>query len=96
MCFSTFVCPTEIIAFSDRFDEFEALNCAVVAASTDTKFSHFAWIQTPRKKGGLGNMRIPIIADQTQRIAKDYGVLKEDEGVCYRYLAHFISPYRYI
>ncbi|VDN60304.1 unnamed protein product [Dracunculus medinensis] len=80
----TFVCPTEIIAFSDRFDEFEALNCAVVAASTDTKFSHFAWIQTPRKKGGLGNMRIPIIADQTQRIAKDYGVLKEDEGVCYR------------
>uniref|UniRef100_A0A0M3ITU3 thioredoxin-dependent peroxiredoxin n=1 Tax=Ascaris lumbricoides TaxID=6252 RepID=A0A0M3ITU3_ASCLU len=80
----TFVCPTEIIAFSDRIDEFSALKCAVVAASTDSKFSHFAWISQPRREGGLGDMRIPVMADPTQQISRDYGVLKEDEGVAYR------------
>ena len=54
---------TEIIAFSDRAAEFDALNCSVVAASTDTPESHLAWIRTPRKKGGLGRMQIPIVAD---------------------------------
>lgn len=87
--FSTFVCPTEIIAFSDRIDEFSALKCAVVAASTDSKFSHFAWISQPRREGGLGDMRIPVMADPTQQISRDYGVLKEDEGVAYRLLVTF-------
>ncbi|KAL2919881.1 cTPxI [Polyrhizophydium stewartii] len=74
----TFVCPTEIIAFSDRISEFKALGCEVVAASVDSKFSHLAWVQQPRKQGGLGEMKIPIIADITKTISRDYGVLLED------------------
>ncbi|KAI8916864.1 thioredoxin-like protein [Entophlyctis helioformis] len=74
----TFVCPTEIIAFSDRIEEFKKLGVEVVAASVDSKFSHLAWVQTPRKAGGLGEMKIPIIADITKQISRDYGVLLED------------------
>ncbi|KAG2176151.1 hypothetical protein INT43_005384 [Umbelopsis isabellina] len=80
----TFVCPTEIIAFSDRIAEFKALNTAVIAASTDSEFSHLAWVNTPRKQGGLGEMKIPIIADKTKSIARDYGVLIEEAGVALR------------
>ncbi|KAF6028124.1 Jafrac1 [Bugula neritina] len=80
----TFVCPTEIIAFSDRAEEFRAINCEVIACSTDSEFSHLAWINTPRKQGGLGNMNIPLLADKTCEIAKKYGVYKEDEGVAFR------------
>lgn len=80
----TFVCPTEIIAFSDRVEEFHALNAEVVAVSTDSHFSHLAWVNTPRKQGGLGNMNIPLLADRTQKISRDYTVLKEDEGVAFR------------
>ncbi|CAO3659174.1 unnamed protein product [Umbelopsis vinacea] len=80
----TFVCPTEIIAFSDRIAEFKALNTAVIAASTDSEFSHLAWVNTPRKQGGLGEMKIPILADKTKKIARDYGVLIEDDGVALR------------
>ncbi|EQC27364.1 peroxiredoxin [Saprolegnia diclina VS20] len=83
----TFVCPTEIIAFSDRVKEFEALNTVVLAASCDSKFSHLAWINQPRNEGGLGHMAIPVISDVTKKIARDYGVLiedGEDEGVPFR------------
>ncbi|RMZ96295.1 thioredoxin peroxidase [Brachionus plicatilis] len=80
----TFVCPTEIISFSDRVEEFRSIGCEVVAASTDSEFSHLAWINTPRKQGGLGKMNIPILADKTQDISRRYGVLKEDEGVAFR------------
>jgi len=80
----TFVCPTEIIAFSDRVEEFRKIGCEVVAASTDSHFSHLAWVNTPRKQGGLGNMKIPLLADKTCDIAKRYGVLKEDEGIAFR------------
>ncbi|XP_057308308.1 peroxiredoxin-2-like [Hydractinia symbiolongicarpus] len=76
----TFVCPTEIIAFSDRIDEFKKLNTEVVAVSVDSVFTHLAWINTPRKQGGLGKMRIPLLADLTKQISKDYGVLLEDAG----------------
>jgi len=76
----TFVCPTEIIAFSDRIDEFKKINTEVVACSVDSVFTHLAWINTPRKQGGLGKMQIPILADLTKQIAKDYGVLLENEG----------------
>ena len=54
----TFVCPTEIIAFNDRAKEFEALNCAVIACSTDSHFSHLAWCERSRKEGGLGEMQV--------------------------------------
>uniref|UniRef100_A0AC35U9D4 Thioredoxin domain-containing protein n=1 Tax=Rhabditophanes sp. KR3021 TaxID=114890 RepID=A0AC35U9D4_9BILA len=80
----TFVCPTEIIAFSDRIEEFKKINVEVMACSTDSKFSHLAWCETPRKKGGLGNMQIPLLADTNHSIAKDYGVLVENEGIAYR------------
>jgi len=80
----TFVCPTEIIAFSDRKEEFDKIDCEVVAASTDSHFSHFAWISTPRKQGGLGNMNIPIISDKNGEIAQAYGIYKSDEGIAYR------------
>lgn len=74
----TFVCPTEIIAFSDRVEEFRSLGCEVLAASTDSHFSHFAWVQTPRKEGGLGPMKIPILSDKDHTLSRDYGVLIED------------------
>ncbi|CAL8330059.1 unnamed protein product [Lota lota] len=80
----TFVCPTEIVAFSDRAEEFRKIDCEVIGASTDSQFSHLAWINTPKKQGGLGPMNIPLLADLTHSISKDYGVLKEDQGIAYR------------
>lgn len=82
--FSTFVCPTEITAFSDRAREFKALNTQLLAASTDTKFAHLEWIHKPREQGGLGEMNIPLLADTNHQISKNYGVLKEDAGITYR------------
>jgi alkyl hydroperoxide reductase subunit AhpC len=80
----TFVCPTEIIAFSDRVEEFRSINCEVVACSTDSHFSHLAWVNTPRKQGGLGEMKIPLLADKNLEIARNYGVLKEEAGIAFR------------
>ncbi|KAG2461587.1 PRDX1 protein, partial [Polypterus senegalus] len=80
----TFVCPTEIIAYSDRADEFKKINCEVIGASVDSHFCHLAWINSPRKQGGLGQMNIPLVADTLRTISKDYGVLKEDEGIAFR------------
>ncbi|CAH1116444.1 unnamed protein product [Phaedon cochleariae] len=80
----TFVCPTEIIAFSDRFEEFKKINTAVIACSTDSHFSHLAWINTTRKQGGIGQMAIPVLSDKSMAISKAYGVLDEDSGVPFR------------
>ncbi|XP_041357093.1 peroxiredoxin-like isoform X2 [Gigantopelta aegis] len=80
----TFVCPTEIISFSDRVEEFRSINCEVLACSTDSVFSHLAWVNTPRKQGGLGQLKIPLIADKTMEISRMYGCLKEDEGIAFR------------
>lgn len=80
----TFVCPTEIISFSDRAEEFRSIGCELVAVSTDSEFSHLAWVNTPRKQGGIGKMNIPILADKTHDISRRYGVLKEDEGIAFR------------
>lgn len=80
----TFVCPTEIIAFSDRIEDFNKINTAVVGCSTDSQYSHLAWINTPRKQGGLGEMKIPLLADKSMSIAKAYGVLDEETGVPFR------------
>uniref|UniRef100_A0A3B5KXJ2 thioredoxin-dependent peroxiredoxin n=1 Tax=Xiphophorus couchianus TaxID=32473 RepID=A0A3B5KXJ2_9TELE len=80
----TFVCPTEIIAFSDAAEDFRKIGCEVIAASVDSHFSHFAWTNTPRKQGGLGAMKIPLVSDTRRTISTDYGVLKDDEGIAYR------------
>ena len=74
----TFVCPTEITAFSDRRDEFKKLGAEVLGCSVDSKFSHLAWANTPRKEGGLGEIGYPLLADITKKIARDYGVLVND------------------
>jgi len=74
----TFVCPTEIIAFSDRMSEFEELDVNVVGVSVDSHFSHLNWMNTPRNQGGLGGLKYPLVADITKSISKDYGVLIED------------------
>lgn len=78
--FSTFVCPTEIISFSDRVQEFRAINTEVVACSVDSPYTHLAWLKTPRKQGGLGKLNIPLLSDQTHQISKDYGVYLEEVG----------------
>jgi len=86
----TFVCPTEIIAFSERYPEFKELNCEVLGCSIDSQFTHLAWINTPRKEGGLGDIKYPLLADVTKKIATDYGVLTEG-GVALRGL-FLINP----
>nr|BAO53978.1 peroxiredoxin [Euglena gracilis] len=80
----TFVCPTEIIAFNDAAAKFKEANCELIALSVDSHFSHLAWVNTPRNKGGLGHMEIPIVADITKQISKDYGVLIEEAGIALR------------
>ncbi|XP_069755985.1 thioredoxin-dependent peroxide reductase, mitochondrial [Narcine bancroftii] len=80
----TFVCPTEIIAFSNKANEFHDVNCEVIGVSVDSHFSHLAWINTPRKNGGLGHMNIPLLSDLTKQISRDYGVLLENPGIALR------------
>lgn len=80
----TFVCPTEILAFSDRLDEFKALNTEVIGASVDSHFTHLAWTNTARKDGGLKGLRYPLLSDLTKQIAYDYGVLIEAGGIALR------------
>lgn len=79
----TFVCPTEIIAFSDRAGEFEALNVQLLGTSIDSHFSHFAWTQTPREQGGIGRIDYPLVADLNKQISRDYDVLLDD-GIALR------------
>ncbi|OGQ05700.1 MAG: thioredoxin peroxidase [Deltaproteobacteria bacterium RIFCSPLOWO2_12_FULL_44_12] len=86
----TFVCPTEITALSDRYEEFKKLNCEVLGCSIDSKFSHLAWVNTSRNKGGLGEIRYPLLADVKKTICADYGVLL-DSGVALRGL-FLINP----
>jgi peroxiredoxin (alkyl hydroperoxide reductase subunit C) len=71
----TFVCPTELIAFQDKLADFEARDTVVVACSTDTKYSHFAWLNTERNKGGIQGVSYPVVADHSKMIAINYGVL---------------------
>jgi peroxiredoxin (alkyl hydroperoxide reductase subunit C) len=74
----TFVCPSEIIAFDKKIAEFAKRDCEVIGVSVDSKFSHWAWKNTPVEKGGIGNIQYPLVADITKSIAKDYGVLLGD------------------
>lgn len=80
----TFVCPTELIAFSDRIDEFHKINCAVVGMSCDSKFVHLQWINTPKKQGGLGPLQYPLAADCNHDISKAYGVYNAAGGNTFR------------
>ena len=80
----TFVCPTELHAFQEKLQEFHARNAEVIGCSVDSQFSHLAWLQTPKSRGGIQGVTYPIVSDLNKTIARDYGVLKEDEGIAYR------------
>jgi peroxiredoxin (alkyl hydroperoxide reductase subunit C) len=80
----TFVCPTEITAFSDKADEFSKINTQILGASVDSKFSHLAWVNQPRSEGGLGDIKFPLLADITKEISRSYNVLMEDAGISLR------------
>jgi len=80
----TFVCPTEITAFSDRYGEFNKINTEVLGASVDSEFSHLAWTQSDRKEGGIGNIAYPLIADLKKEISTAYNVLDPEAGVSLR------------
>jgi peroxiredoxin (alkyl hydroperoxide reductase subunit C) len=71
----TFVCPTEIIAFQEKIAEFEKRNVAVVGCSTDSQFSHWKWLQTERKDGGIKGVKYPLVADSSKTISENYDVL---------------------
>lgn len=77
----TFVCPTELHRFQEELHEFEKRNVAVVGCSTDSEFSHWAWLQTPRNQGGIQGVNYPIVADINKTISRSYDVLAGSEGV---------------
>jgi peroxiredoxin (alkyl hydroperoxide reductase subunit C) len=79
----TFVCPTELHAFQEKYEEFKKRDCELIACSIDSKFSHFAWLTTPKGQGGIEGVKYPILSDIHRTIARDYDVLN-DEGVAYR------------
>jgi peroxiredoxin (alkyl hydroperoxide reductase subunit C) len=74
----TFVCPSEIIAFDKRLADFKAKNCEVIGVSVDSRFTHFAWKNTPVQDGGIGQIKYPLVEDLTKSIARSYGVLFGD------------------
>jgi peroxiredoxin (alkyl hydroperoxide reductase subunit C) len=80
----TFVCPTEILALSDRYDEIKGLDAKVLGTSTDSVHSHFAWINTPLEKNGIAGLKFPLVADFTKETARAYGVLNEETGAAQR------------
>lgn len=79
----TFVCPTEITAFSDEFEKFAQLNTEILGISVDSEYSHLAWLQTEREAGGLGHLKYPLVSDLRKKISTDYNV-QTDTGVALR------------
>lgn len=80
----TFVCPTELKAFSDAYDQFKKAGAEVLAISTDSVYSHRAWINTSESQGGLGPINYVLASDITKDVSRDYGVLMEDKGIALR------------
>jgi len=74
----TFVCPSELIAFDHRLEEFKERGINVIGCSVDSQYTHFAWRETPIEKGGIGRIKYPLVADLTKQIARDYDVLLDD------------------
>jgi len=88
----TFVCPTEVLNFSDAANESAKLNCQIFGVSVDSKYVHKAWVDTKREEGGLGgSLNYPLLSDINKQITQEYGILMEDEGVALRGL-FFINP----
>lgn len=80
----TFVCPTEIRGFNSKLSEFSSIGAEILGVSTDSVYSHRAWIKTPVNDGGLGGLNYPLASDITKQVARDYGVLVEEEGIALR------------
>ena len=74
----TYVCPTELTSFSDNMQRFRDMNAEVLGISTDSHFTHLAWVKTVRSEGGLGSINFPLLADISKDISRNYGVLVED------------------
>jgi len=74
------VCPTEILALSDRYEEFQFLNADILGVSPDSVFAHRAWLQTPREANGITSTRFPLASDPTRQVAEAYGVLVAETG----------------
>ena len=74
----TFVCPSEIVAFDKALKEFKDRNTEVIGVSVDSQYTHYAWKQTPLKKGGIGDIQFPLVADLNKNIARSFGVLFDD------------------
>jgi peroxiredoxin (alkyl hydroperoxide reductase subunit C) len=74
----TFVCPSEIIAFDAALARFESKDAVVIGVSVDSQYTHLAWKNTPRERGGIGPIKYPLVADLNKNIACDYGVLLDD------------------
>ncbi len=82
----TFVCPTELHAFQEALSEFDKRGCQVMGCSVDSAFSHLAWVETPKAKGGIEGVTYPLISDLNKTIARDYDVLVPNEGIAFRAL----------
>ena len=80
----TFVCPTELHAFQEKLESFRKMNTEVIGVSVDSQFSHLAWLNTPKEKGGIEGVQYPLVADITKTIARDYDVLIHDAGIALR------------
>ena len=80
----TFVCPTEIQGFNSKLEEFRQNGAEVLGISTDSVYSHRAWIKTPKSENGLGGLNFPLASDITKKVSADYGVLIEEQGVALR------------
>ena len=80
----TFVCPTEIKGFNSRIDELNTLGAKVLGVSTDSVYSHRAWIKASKSEGGLGDLGYPLASDITKQVAQSYGVLIEEQGIALR------------
>ena len=78
------VCPTELIAFSNKYDEFVNVGADILAVSVDSIYSHRAWLQTPRNKNGVHGLRYPLASDLTRKVLSDYDVLIEEKGIALR------------
>ena len=80
----TFVCPTELIALSEKMDEFQKRNAEVIAISVDSPYSHAAWRSASREQGGVGDLKYPLLSDLDKSISRQYGVLLEKPGIALR------------
>lgn len=80
----TFICPSELIFFSDRIEDFRSKGCELLACSTDSICAHYAWTNTPKKNGGVADINFPLMSDKSMKISQDYCVLDEENGVSCR------------